>query len=689
MIDKALVTGLLALSLLAGLPARAAEVTEDFDGGWSDPSYAGTSTYNHAGVGIWESNDALVANDKARSGDYVRLRNSGSPYLEFQGLDGNGVDGGVGTVSFWYRHWDGDGSTIPFVLEYRIGGGAWVEAGSGTADSTTYQLFSESLGLAADDVTLRIRPTSTSERLLIDDFAIADAPAGPVVGFDSAGTEVLETAGTIQIPVTLTPAGTASVSVAVAGGDAGTPGDFQLLTTSLSFTAANPTRSVELAITNDAVAEAAETVELLLQSPVGAALATAGHTVTISDDDAPPGSGDQLVIVAANTTSGNLQQYEGPGDRIFQALDPDIVGIQEFNVPDAGGHRAWVDRVFGTEFHYMIEAGGESIPCGVISRYPITASGEWQDPQVNDRDFAWASIDIPGPKDLHVVSVHFHGSGGSSSRNIEAGVIVSEVSAAFPADDYIVLCGDLNTTSRTEAAVTTLKAVFSDAHVPVDRNGDDDTNQNRNNPYDWVMPNAALDAIHATYELGGRSYPDGLVFDTRLWSPPPSPALAGDSGAGMMQHMAVVKAFQLPATETSNGTPHSWLESHGIHSDFEAADAADLDGDGFPTWQEYLSNTDPTAADSRLEIIDVGWAGNQVAVTCSTQPGRRYVIEFVDHGTGGSPWNWAGFASAAGEFVEGSPTPGTHVFHDDFSAATTQSPPAGSSRLYRVRAEIP
>lgn len=308
---------------------------------------------------------------------------------------------------------------------------------------------------------------------------------------------------------------------------------------------------------------------------------------------------------------------------------------------------------------------------------------------MGNRDFAWASIDIPGPKDLHVISVHLHGSGGSSSRNIEAGVIVDQVNATFPADDYIVLCGDLNTDSRGEAAVTTLKQVFSDARVPVDRNGDDDTNLNRNKPYDWVMPNAALEAIHATYELGGRAYPDGLVFDTRLWSPPPAPALSGDSEASMMQHMAVVKAYALPATTTSRGTPHAWLESFGISSDFEVADAADLDGDGYPTWQEYLSNTDPTSAASRLEITGVDPTGGGIAVSCATQPGRRYVIEFSDPGGPGS-WGWSGFASAAaGVHLEDSAVPATHVFYDDFSPATTLSPPPGDGRFYRVRAEIP
>jgi hypothetical protein len=37
---------------------------------------------------------------------------------------------------------------------------------------------------------------------------------------------------------------------------------------------------------------------------------------------------------------------------------------------------------------------------GSISRWPILESGEWDAPLRGTRDFVWARIDIPGPKDL-------------------------------------------------------------------------------------------------------------------------------------------------------------------------------------------------------------------------------------------------------------------------------------------------
>lgn len=612
------VVGALALSILLSRSVGTAGIVEDFDGGWADRSYAGVSTYNHAGVGIWVSNDALVSRVNARSGEGVRFDDgTTSPYLEFQGLDGNGIDGGVGTVSFWYRHWDGDGSTVSFALEYSIGGGSWIEAGTGTVTTeTAYQKFASVLNLTDNDIRLRIVGTVNNERLLLDDVEVTSM--GPTMGFLHTASMRAEPDGTISIPV-------------------------------------------QLSLLDDTNQEPNESLILILSGATGAGIERATHVLTITDDDATgaPGAGE-LTIMTANTTSGNTQDYEGPGDRIFQALDPDVVAIQEFNVPDAGGRRAWVDRVFGTGFHYMVEPGEENIPCGVVSRYPITASGQWEDPQVGDRDFAWATIDIPGAIDLHVISVHLHGSGGTASRDIEAGIIMTAVGGQFPASDYIALCGDFNTTLRTEAAVQTFKAVFSDQHVPVDRHGDSDTNEPRNKPYDWVMPNGPLEELHQAITVGGLEFPDGLVFDSRLWSPPPAPALAGDSGAAHMQHMAVIKSYLLPLT-TTMGTPVSWFESYGITSEFDNAELLDLDGDGLAAWQEYVAGTDPTVAASVFEIVTVE-GENSVSVTCSKQPIRHY---------------------------ETRPFGGWHTFVDDFGPETSGGSAPGGWRLYRVGVSPP
>jgi hypothetical protein len=54
---------------------------------------------------------------------------------------------------------------------------------------------------------------------------------------------------------------------------------------------------------------------------------------------------------------------------------------------------------------------------------------------------------------------------------------------------------------------------------------------------------------------------------------------------------------------TENRTPYIWLESQGITTDYDAADIADLDGDGLLTWQEYRAGTDPTNASSVFAVL--------------------------------------------------------------------------------------
>lgn len=262
-----------------------------------------------------------------------------------------------------------------------------------------------------------------------------------------------------------------------------------------------------------------------------------------------------ITIMAANTSSGNYQSYEGPGIRIFQGLEPDIVLIQEFK-NNSGSLDDLVDEAFGSEYDYYVEGGGENIPNGIVSRFPIISSGEWNDSQVPDRDFAWAIIDIPGDKHLQCISVHLKASSGSSgTRQQQAQALVSLIAANFDQDDYIVLGGDLNTQNASESCLSTLNGPLAVTdHIPVDQNGNRNTSEPRSKPYDWCIPNDTLDDCHTTLVIGSSSYPNGLVFDSEVYSPlsEVSPVQYGDSHVFGMQHMAVMKAFDIP---TSSNTP--------------------------------------------------------------------------------------------------------------------------------------
>ncbi|HRZ13815.1 MAG TPA: hypothetical protein P5567_15335 [Kiritimatiellia bacterium] len=266
--------------------------------------------------------------------------------------------------------------------------------------------------------------------------------------------------------------------------------------------------------------------------------------IAVFIDPAASSSNVSFTVMAANLSSGTDQAYHEPGIRIFQGLKPDIACLQEFNY--ASGARALVDTAFGTEFSYYVETDGEAIPNGIVSKYPILSSGQWVDAEISNRDFAWAQIDIPGTQDLYVVSVHLKADSSSASiRNTEAVALKTYITNNWPANAFIAICGDFNTYSRTESCISTLAAVVSDAIQPADQNSDKETNSARDNPYDRVLTSTNLNAKHTATVLGGITFANGLVFDSRVWSTPPDPVLSSDSGEDGMQHMGVMKTFQL------------------------------------------------------------------------------------------------------------------------------------------------
>lgn len=265
-------------------------------------------------------------------------------------------------------------------------------------------------------------------------------------------------------------------------------------------------------------------------------------------------------VMAANLTSGSLQSYEGPGMRIFQGLHPDIVAIQEFQYAGSTASndlRTLVSTAFGTNFNFYCEPN-TGIPNGVVSRYPILDAGSWDDGDagITDRGFAWAQIDLPGSNDLYVVSVHLKASSGADNVNrraAQAAELKTRITNAWAAGAWIIVAGDMNLYSESEGAITTLRTFLSDSPVPADQNGDTDTNSGRDERYDRVLPSFSLTNALISVVMPSRTYTNGLVFDSRVYTSlaDVSPVQLGDSGAANMQHMGVVKDFKITFTVTN------------------------------------------------------------------------------------------------------------------------------------------
>lgn len=262
----------------------------------------------------------------------------------------------------------------------------------------------------------------------------------------------------------------------------------------------------------------------------------------------PPAGTAPMRLVAANLTSGNYQAYEDPGIRILQGLDADVVLIQEFNYGDNGPEdlRAFVDQAFGVEFAFYREPDGQ-IPNGIVSRWPILESGRWEDAESPNREWAWARIDVPGPVDLWAVSLHLL-TRNASTRALQAEGLLPHLKA-LPAGDYLVVGGDLNTAHTAEAALAILdEVVDADGPWPADQEDVTGTNASREKPYDHLLVDDDLGTWSVPVRVGEAAFTHGLVFDSRVYAPLADvpPVRVGDSGVAGMQHMAVIKDFELP-----------------------------------------------------------------------------------------------------------------------------------------------
>jgi endonuclease/exonuclease/phosphatase family metal-dependent hydrolase len=254
-----------------------------------------------------------------------------------------------------------------------------------------------------------------------------------------------------------------------------------------------------------------------------------------------------FTVATANLSDSTTQAYRDPGIRLLQALDPDVIGMQEFNFQ--GGTTAdLVKRLFPAgNRDFCRERGGARLPNGVISRFPVLAWGQWEDPYVKNRQLFWATVRLSGRTKLHVVSVHLV-QNRANRRIPEADYLVQCIRKQFPAKDYVVLCGDLNTSSRETGVMAVLGRMFDLERVPADQKGNPNTNSVRTHPYDVVLPNRALAPYEVRTVVGGMGFPDGIVFDTRLWARPPFPSRKGDAD-GNLQHLPVMKTFRVPVEE--------------------------------------------------------------------------------------------------------------------------------------------
>jgi hypothetical protein len=147
------------------------------------------------------------------------------------------------------------------------------------------------------------------------------------------------------------------------------------------------------------------------------------------------------------------------------------------------------------------------------------------------------------------LAVNYSNPEGADSRENQSKALADIIRRKLPAGAMWVIGGDPNTRSTDERCFTRLaRAVAVPVKPPDDGFGNIATNAPRNRPYDWILASPSVDRHAVPVVLAGRRFPNGLVFDSRVFEPLKDvpPVQRNDSGVKNMQHMAVVRDFRIP-----------------------------------------------------------------------------------------------------------------------------------------------
>ena len=121
--------------------------------------------------------------------------------------------------------------------------------------------------------------------------------AAPAASFSVASIEIGESAGeaTITVNLSVAPSHTVHIDYASGGGTATAGSDYAPAAGTLSFGSGQTSKSFNIAISDDALDEPNETIQLSISSPSGGTLGTpAAATLTIADNDGAPSPGPAL-----------------------------------------------------------------------------------------------------------------------------------------------------------------------------------------------------------------------------------------------------------------------------------------------------------------------------------------------------------------------------------------------------------
>ena len=145
---------------------------------------------------------------------------------------------------------------------------------------------------------------------VMDSVAGGGGPGQPTVAFTLASSSGSEATTSVSLAVSLSAssANTVTVAYTVTGGTATNGSDYTIPAGPLTFDPGQTTRSINLTVVNDTLAEGNETIQITLSNPTNAVLGTTTvHTYTINDNDSG-GNAGLVVAYGFEEGSGNTTQ---------------------------------------------------------------------------------------------------------------------------------------------------------------------------------------------------------------------------------------------------------------------------------------------------------------------------------------------------------------------------------------------
>ena len=353
------------------------------------------------------------------------------------------------------------------------------------------------------------------------------------------------------------------------------PSDKSRLTIEPSSITINPSqyskpKSITISAKRNGIPNDTANVDVQIQiastDPKFKELKSSTYPILVVDTEGGSGETVSFRAVAANISTGNYQSYDpGHGIRIFKAVKPDIVMIQEFRYGRNNDDdiNSMVSSTFGPEYFYSRGRYVDNswIPNGIISRFPIIESGYWKSNLANNRDWDWAILDLPGNKELLVVSLHL-----LIKKNAnEIPTLTREIENKIAADKknnldyYVMIGGDFNSSTVLNGNTDLKRVVYTNfantSKRPKDQKGNTTTNATRGKTLDVLLVDDDLQQKEIPTIIGRHSYDHGHVFDSRVYDKlgelgdvPPVQANDCDGEKPISnQHMSVIRDFNFIA----------------------------------------------------------------------------------------------------------------------------------------------